>query len=135
MKNIHEEILDNQDDDLGYTSTDNYVQVDPDDEDLVEEEDDDFDLETGDDIDDDVEDELVSSDTLPDEDEDWDEDDDLLGDEEEEDDLIASADDTEKSVTHDVSFNSDYAGRPQGRTSGRMTDHNPGTTGFTNSTG
>jgi hypothetical protein len=136
MKNIHDEILDNQDDDLRYQGGNNYNEIDPEDDDLIDDEDEDFDIETGDDIDDDVDDELISTDTVTDDDE-WDDDDDLLSDDEEEDDdLVASADDddSEKSVTHDTSFNTGFESRPHGRTTGRMTDHNPGTTGFTTNT-
>ncbi|WP_423149397.1 hypothetical protein [Rubrolithibacter danxiaensis] len=141
MKNFQEEFLNDQEDNLGINDPHNFSSgPGPDDDDwLDDDDDDDFDIETGDDIDDDADEELVNPNVIPevaDDDDDeegsWaDDDDDLLADddEDEDDDLLASADDNDRSVTHDTDFNTDFANKPYGRTTGRMKDHEPGTPG------
>jgi hypothetical protein len=145
MTQFQEEFLKDQEDNLSVIYSNNiYSGPDPDDDDWVSDDDDeDFD----DDADSDVDEELVNPNVIPDtadlDDEDdegtWadeDEDDDLLSDEDEDDEDITSESDSSDTTTEAdrierENLGSNVGERPYGRNrrTGRMIDHEPGSTG------
>jgi hypothetical protein len=147
MTLFQEQILKDQDDNLSMIYTINvYSGPDPDDDDdwVSDDDDDDFDQETGDDIDEDYVNPNVIPDT-PDLDEDddedtWvDDDEDFISDDEDEDeDITLQSDDDDVSEADRLSrgdLGGNFEDRPYGknRRTGRMIDHEPGSTGSSGS--
>lgn len=103
----------------------------PDDDDWIDDDDDDdddFDVETGDDIDEDVDEDWEDPDLIPDT-EDDDDDDDVL---DESEGSVTGKKTTEGEALESGELDTDFEDRPYTtrRRTGRMVDHEPGTSGF-----
>jgi|GEM_PF-4948139 len=121
MRKTFKKPINNQDDVLGiflFSVLHDRVVPGPEDEDFDDDDDDDFDVETGDDIEE-IDEEIE---------EDWDEDE-LIDDDDE---TVTNKKTTEGDALEAGNLDTDFEDRPYTtrRTSGRMIDHEPGTSGF-----